>query len=205
MKLNAMSVLALCVGIIVMGSPCFGQANACSPIGTWIGGSDPATPYHMTITPIGGDRYAIRAQQPLDYPGLGILGVTDWTGELFKVSGKKYETNMVAFYWLSPEVQADLGVDGPLDMDAVHSTIEFNENCDKIKNTITTFIGYIPWTEEKVPFVTLPDYNYLEDWGVSSLDETYQRVPTVCTICPAAPPKHPASAKYNVRFPLKKR
>ena len=203
MKMNAKSLLVLCVGIVAAVSPCYGQANACSPIGTWVGGSDMTTPYHMTITPIGGDRYAVRAQQAVDYAAYGIIWATDWTGEMTKGPGRKYEANLVAFFLLSPE-GSPTG-EGAVDMDAVHSTIEFDEDCDKIKNTITTFIGYIPWAEEKVPFVTLPDYNYLELWGVTSLAEKYQRVPTVCTICPAASVKHPAASSYRLKFPFKKR
>jgi hypothetical protein len=205
MKLNAMSVLALCVGIIVMGSPCFGQANACSPIGTWIGGSDPATPYHMTITPIGGDRYAIRAQQALDYPLIGYAGVTDWTGELSKVGGKQYEANLIAYFVYPLLVpQDDEHPQGIVELDAVHSTIEFNGSCDKIKNTITTYVGYYPWTEEMVPFVTDPTDFYVVN-GDPLFVETYQRVPTACPICSTVTPKHSAGETYNLKVPFKQR
>ncbi|HTQ55137.1 MAG TPA: hypothetical protein VMI94_11795 [Bryobacteraceae bacterium] len=35
-----------------------------------------------------------------------------------------------------------------------------------------------------MPFVTIPDFNYLEMMGVESIVETYYRMPTSCPSCP---------------------
>ncbi len=177
-------VPAVIVALFAAAMPCFGQANACSPVGTWFGGSDMTHPYQMTIVPTGGDRYSLRFQQALDYRSLGILGVTDWTGEMIKGPGRKYEVQLVVFYWQSPEASLN---GEPLDMEAARSTIEFGDNCNVIQHTITTFISYLPWTEEKVPFVTPPDYDYIQMFlGGQPLVEKYHRMPTACPICPAA-------------------
>jgi hypothetical protein len=38
----------------------------------------------------------------------------------------------------------------------------------------------------EVPFVTNPDWNWLEMSGLETLAETYYRMPTVCQNCPFA-------------------
>ncbi|HTT62036.1 MAG TPA: hypothetical protein VMG35_09360 [Bryobacteraceae bacterium] len=154
----------------------------CDPTGTWYGGSDMTTPYHMTIAPVGIAHYSFRTQLAIDYNSLGILEWTDWSGEMTLGRGQKYDLYGVAFFVLSPDLAAAMG--GSLDMDAFHSTMEFSGNCNTLLHTITTYIGYIPWTADKVPFVTNPDYNYLEMIGVQSIIETYYRMPTSCPNCP---------------------
>ncbi len=181
----------LSVVFLATAIACFGQwpgqfnsasqnARWCDPSGTWYGGSDMTHPYHLTIEPIGMGRYAVRFQQAIDYPALKILGWTDWTGEMTMGRGQKYDLHAVAFYVSSPE----LNLGGTLEMDAIHSTIEFSNNCSTIQHTIDTFVGYMPWTEEKVPFVTNPEWNFLEVFGLTSLQERYHRMPTACRNCP---------------------
>lgn len=152
-----------------------GHDRACELAGTWYGGSDMNTPYQFTAIPMGIERYSLRFQQALDYPSLGILGVTDWTGEAVRVRGWKYRVHAVAFYVNGPDNAQLLG--GSLEMDGVISTMEFSDDCNTITNTIDTYIGYIPWTEDKVPFVTDPEYNWLEVIGIETLVETYHRMP----------------------------
>ncbi len=170
---------------------CFGQspgqfsatsqnARWCDPSGTWYGGSDMTLPYHLTIEPIGMGRYAVRFQQAVDYPALKVLGWTDWTGEMTIGRGQKYVLHAVAFFVPSPE----LNMGGTPEMDAIRSIIEFSDNCSTIQHTIDAFIGYVPWTEEKVPFVTNPEWNFLELFGITTLQERYHRMPTVCRNCP---------------------
>jgi hypothetical protein len=185
--------ITLFVVLLATAITCFGQwpsqlnstspnARWCDPSGTWYGGSDMTTPYHLAIEPTGIGRYAVRFQLAINYPAVGILGATDWTGQMTLAGpGQKYDLHAVAFFVLSPEQAAAMG--GALDMDAVHSTIEFSD-CNTIQHTITTYMGYIPWIEEKVPFVTNPDWNYLQLIGVQTIVEKYHRMPTACTNCP---------------------
>jgi hypothetical protein len=143
-----------------------------------------ALPYKMTIEPIEGDRYSVRFQQAIDFGAFGILGWTDWTGVITKVRDTrcKYDVLIAAFYVLSPDAAAQLG--GSLDMDVVHSTIEFGPNCNTIQHTIDMYGGYIPWTADKVPFVTKLDYDYLALYlNGNPLQETYYRMSTTCPIC----------------------
>lgn len=169
---------------------CFGQvpgqssqnARWCDPSGTWYGGSDMTTPYKLVISPIGIFRYSVNFQLALDYNSAGILDWTDWTGEMTLGRGQKYDLYAVAYFVLGPEQAGQMG--GSLDMDAVHSTIEFTNNCSMIQQTIDTYVGYIPWTADKVPFVTNPDWNYLEMMGMQTLVEKYHRMPTSCPNCP---------------------
>ncbi|MGD0578440.1 MAG: hypothetical protein ABSC08_05880 [Bryobacteraceae bacterium] len=153
-----------------------GHDRACELAGTWYGGSDMTVPYQFTAIPMGDGRHSMRFQQAIDYLSLGFLWVTDWTGEAVRVRGQKYRVHAVAFYVNGPVNAQQLG--GSLEMDGVISTMEFSDDCNTITNTIDTFIGYIPWTEEKEPFVTDPDYNWLEVIGIETLVETYHRMPT---------------------------
>ena len=150
----------------------YGHHKACELAGTWYGGSDMTTPYQFTAVPIGEGRYSLRFQQAVDYLSLGIRWVTDWTGEATRVRDG-YRVSAMSFAVDGPEAAAQLG--GSLEMDAVLSTFTFSDDCNTITNTIDTFIAYIPWTEEKVPFVTDPDYNWLEIIGIDTLVEQYHR------------------------------
>ncbi len=173
--------------LIAATIPCFGQANACSPVGTWFGGSDMTHPYQLSVAPIGGNRYSVRFQQGVDYPSFGILGWTEWSGEMTKRPGQKYELAAAAIFVVAPEAQLAANPD----MDVIHSTIEFSPNCNTIRHTIDTFGGYIPWTEEKVPFVTPLDFDYIALFlNGQPLVEEYHRMPTDCAICPKADHEH---------------
>jgi hypothetical protein len=179
------------------------NAKWCDPSGTWYGGSDMTMPYKLVIAPIGIFRYSVTFQWAVNYPDYGVLEATDWTGEMSLVRGQKYDLYAVAFFVLSPDVAPTMG--GSLDMDAIHSTIEFTNNCSMIQHTIDTFIGYIPWTEDKLPFVTNPDWNYLELIGVQTLVETYHRMPTACPNCPFAGVAKSVVAPGLGKLPGKKR
>ena len=148
------------------------HGRPCELAGTWYGGSDMTAPYQFTAVPMGDGRYSLRFQQAFDYLSIGTLGVTDWTGEAAKVRDG-YRLHIVAFFVNGPANAELLG--GSLEMDAVISTFGFSDDCNTITNTIDTFIAYIPWTEEKVPFVTDPDYNWLEIIGIDTLVEQYHR------------------------------
>ncbi len=159
------------------------ETRWCDPAGTWYGGSDMTMPYHLSIIPSGIGRYSVRFQQAIDYAALGINGVTDWTGEMAMIFGQKFNLHITAFYVLAP---ASPSGSATLEMDAVRSTMEFANNCNVLRHTINAYIGYVPWTEEKVPFITSPDVNVLDLIGVTTFTETYYRVPTACPKCPFA-------------------
>jgi len=182
---RALTIFAV---IVLTAIACFGQ-NAlntrwCDPAGTWYGGSDMATPYKLVIAPTGILRYSVNFQLALDYNSVGILNWTDWTGEMSLGRAQKYDVYTVAFYVLGPDAANQMG--GSLDMDAAHSTIEFVNGCNTIQNTVDTYVGYIPWTESKIPFSTTPDWNYLQMVGVQTIVEKYYRMPTACPNCPFA-------------------
>jgi hypothetical protein len=199
--------LVLLVLVLCFSIPSFSQgvgpsnavsatAKGCDISGTWIGGSDLATPYQMVILPISGERYSWRAQQSYPYWGNGFLAVTDWTGEITKGTNQKYAVQGIAFYLLP---------DGSQDMDCVVSVMQFSEDCNTLKNVITTYIGYVPWTGDKVPFVTAPDFNYLDMGGVTSFEAQYIRMPTACPSCPFAGAGNPFLRGVKGKFPAKKR
>jgi hypothetical protein len=188
------SIFTLFVVFLAMAIPCFGQQpfnfsspngkdRGCDLTGTWYGGSNMAVPYQFTAEPIDGTRYTVRFQQAFPLAAVGILGWTDWTGEIIKAKGPghRYDVYAVSLYFLSPDY-----FDPSLspDMDVIHSIIEFSPDCNTIRHTIDTYYGYMPWTEDKVPFVTEPDDNYLKDLGIETLVERYHRMPTACPSCP---------------------
>jgi hypothetical protein len=176
-------------------------AKGCDITGVWIGGSDDTVPYQMVILPIAGDRYSWRAQQLVPYYDSGIPGITDWTGEITRVANQKYIAQGISLLLIPP----DWGLGGPQDMDCVVSVMQFSEDCNTLKNVITTYIGYIPWTRGKVPFVTTPDFNYLELWGATSFEESYKRMPTACPSCPFAGDSNSLLRGYKGKFSVKKR
>ncbi len=172
--MRQITLLAILALLLAAATPCFGQPNACGPVGTWYGGSDMTHPYQMTITPIDPNSYSVRGQEIYDYASIGILGTTDWTGVLTRGPDRKYSMQMVAFFWNS-----DSSINP--EMDAVHCTVEFTDDGNTIRNTITTYIAYLPWTENKVPFVTPPDLDILATYLEGQpIVETYHRMPAGC-------------------------
>lgn len=182
------------------------QQPGCDPTGTWYGGSgDLSMPYHMTIANIGGGSYAVRLQSPINLSASGYLGMTDWTGEMVKGAGQKYDFYIVSFDNLAPELAEAFG--GSLDMDIVHSTVQFSNGCSMLLSSIDTFGGYIPWTEDKAPFVTALDYNYFEIFfgGAKTIEERYYRMPTFCPTCPSVGPGSKSMSHVNTwKFPRKR-
>ena len=187
------SSFSLFVVFLATAITCFGQApdlssensKGCDPSGTWYGGSgDMSFPYKLSIEPMRGGRYSVMFEQAISYADFGLIGWTAWTGEMTLRPGQKYELFAVAFFVISPDLAPSYG--GSLDIDATHATVEFSDNCNVIQHTIDTYIGYIPWTAEKVPFVTNTDWNWLELIGLEAIVETYYRMPTVCPNCPFA-------------------
>ena len=87
-----------------------------------------------------------------------------------KGQGQRYDGYIIAYFVGAPE---------GLDMKFVHEVIEF-QDCNTFTSTIDLFGGFIPWTEEKIPFVTQPDYNMFDILGVNTIVETYHRMPTSC-------------------------
>ena len=181
-------IFCACLALLGPAIPAFAQgvtpsavdARGCDPTGTWFGG-DQAHPYQMTIVPVGGGRYFWKAQQVLNPAAFGLEAANEWTGEMVKGPGQQYIMYGIAFYL-------------PLEMDAVRSRVEFAEDCNTIKNTIDTFVAYVPWTPEKIPFVTPPDANILELIGATTLEEQYKRMPAACPACPFTGISAPAAA-----------
>lgn len=155
----------------------FGTAR-CTVTGTWIGGSDPATPYMMTIAPAGGGRYTAIFQLAVPAMFEPYLGITTWSGDVVRVEAGKYEVWAVLIAVWDPVWAAANGIDPSLpELHAVHSAIQFTD-CNAVTNTIDLYEGYLNfnYSTGMVPFVTPPDWSALTDGA--TIDEVYYRVPS---------------------------
>ena len=172
--MNRMMLLIMCCALLVV--PSLAQnSSACSPTGTWYGGSD--YKYMLTITPITGERFSTRYEAVYNNAAWGYAAWTSWSGELGRVSAKRYVGQATSMYTTSPEPQPP---PASFELDAVRAWMEFTD-CDNIKLSYDFFGAYFDLN--KVPFVDPPDLNYLPPGGIV---ETYHRVPTTCPACSLA-------------------
>jgi len=151
-------------------------SNACSPVGTWYGGSD--YKYMMTITPTTGDKYAIRYEAVFANGLFGYNAWTSWSGELKKQKNGRYSAQIISMYTTSTELPPP---GTSYEMDAVRETMEF-ASCDNLQATIYFFSAYLDLS--KVPFIDLPDFSYLGPG--ETIIETYRRMPVNCIVCSSA-------------------
>ena len=176
------------IAILVVAATCFAQqggGNACTPAGTWYGGS--VVSYQMTIVPAGpAGHYIITAQGMYKNAALN----TTYSGELVKV-GNKYEGSMMQLstpdtdflnappIWKLPNVFAGW------------STMELVD-CNTLKNVIPFFGIYfassvwsinpgepLAWTNLKTPLVDAPDVDLVNVLGGGHpIIESYHRLGT---------------------------
>jgi hypothetical protein len=90
-------------------------------------------------------------------------------------------------YTTSFEMQPPLN---SFELDGVRGWMEFID-CNHVKFSYDFFAAYFDLN--RVPFVDLPDLNYLPSGGIT---ETYTRMPSRCPACSfaAAPAKQPQQA-----------
>jgi hypothetical protein len=169
--------LAPILAVLILSIFCIGQNGfsqglaACSPVGTWYGGSD--VKYLLTITPITGDTFAVRAEVVLALGNVGIPAWTSWSGQFRKVNPNLYVGHYMSMYTGSTEVPPS---SNSYEMDAVRGWMKFTD-CQNISISYDYYGVYFDLG--KVPFVDAPDVPV----DVNGLVESYHRMPTNCTDC----------------------
>ena len=149
-----------------------GNSSGCSPTGTWFGGGD--YKYILTITPITGQRFAMRGEGAFDNATLGYKAWTSFSNQLAKLEDGRYVGYGIGMFTTSSELPPPLN---SLELDGIRGWMEFID-CDNIKFTYDFFAAYFDLN--KVPFVDQPDLSYLPPGGIT---ETYRRMPTNCLVC----------------------
>jgi hypothetical protein len=144
----------------------------CSPSGTWYGGGD--FKYVITITPLGGDRFAMRGEGAYSQAAWGYTGWTSFSSELIRLKDGRYVSYGIAMYTTSPEMQPP---SNSIELDGVRGWLEFTD-CNNVRASYDFYAAYFDLN--KIPFVDPPDVNYLPPGGIS---ETYHRMPTKCPAC----------------------
>ncbi len=168
-------LLLLC--LIVMVLPCLAQSPgmaSCSPAGTWYGGSE--VKYLFTITPITGERFAIRAEILGDVASAGIPAWTSWSGQLIKVGPNRYQGQYISMYTSSPGFPP---AQDSFEVDGVRGYLSFID-CDNMKIEYDFYLVYFDMS--KIVFVDQADITM----NISGSVETYRRVPMTCPACNAA-------------------
>jgi hypothetical protein len=152
--------------------------NNCSLAGTWYGGSD--YKYISTITPVTGQTFAITSDPVFDNASFGYKAWTSWSGELVKITARRYVAQVIGMFTTSAELPPPVN---SYELDGARAWVEFID-CDHLQFSYDFFSAYFDLS--KIPFVDPPDLNYLPPGGIV---ETYQRMPTTCPACslPAAP------------------
>ncbi len=149
-----------------------GSASAapCDPTGTWYGGSD--WKYMATITPNTDGSYTLVFQAGYDTKAFGYTAWTTFSGTMVRRGRASFELRGIAMFVLPPS--SDPNTPPSVEMDVLHSTLRLTDGCDTIHHTIDVFGGFVPWTEDKVPFVTPLDVSYVPAGG--AILETYHRI-----------------------------
>jgi len=171
---------------LLAATPCFSQGilNAiagCDFAGTWYGGSPdvPFPYYHLTINPIGLERYSVIAQYASETQSAGYLHNTVWTGE-FSKTGRHSYTGMVFSMWQWDPSSSLLpaGVDATLpEMDLFHiNSVEVLDH-DTLRFTYDKAAVYFsfmyPMSLKEKP----PDPGFVATFD-PLLVEVYHRMPT---------------------------
>lgn len=177
--MNRTILLVICCALL----SAFGFAQmppGCSPAGTWYGGSD--VKYLVTVTPVTGERFTIRADPAFDIPDLGYKAFTSWSGQLVRLSANRYVGQYISLYSTSSDVPPP---PESMEMDGVRGYVSFT-GCDNMRIAYDRYLIYFDLN--KIVFVDPPDV----DIDITGLVETYQRMPMNCPACslPAAPSTH---------------
>lgn len=152
-------------------------AARCELGGIWYGGSTVEAPYMAVFTPYGADRYTVSFQNPLDL-SMYYDSWTAWAGEAIRTGPATFDVYAMQYGDWSAAAAAAYGVSGAIpSLDAVHSVIEISSDCQTLTNTIDLYEGWLEMTFDTLPFVSEPDYEYLQG---TTLVEEYRRMPTPC-------------------------
>ena len=178
--MRAKSPLLIALILLVFSVPGYAQGvgTSCDISGTWYGASDPAFQYLWTIGPAAGGRYTSIIQPGFDNQQFGFRSWTTWSGEITRIDARTFDSSAMSYWVSSP-------TDLP-EVDIVHGRIRLVD-CNTLTHTIDTYAGYLSFAPEKTPFVTPPDLNFLQilfNPPVTTLVETYRRMPTACPVCP---------------------
>ena len=170
-------------------------AGPCSLAGTWYGGSDPAYPFIWTNTPIAGNRYTTYAEAGADNLPYGYKAQTGWLGEMARDNDGVYHSWGLSYWVWDPDAATAAGVDSSLpELDIVHSTIALTD-CNTMTSTIDTYAAYFTFNpSERSPFIDAPDLDFLEVLGLTTLVETYHRMPRLADIDTQRTPRIPQAA-----------
>jgi hypothetical protein len=156
---------------------------SCSLAGTWYAGSDPTYSYLWSFTPSAQDRFfsvtELAGAGVLDPSVWGYMWTTAWSGEAVKTGPATYEWWGIQYLIWDPAAADGAGVDGSSpELDVGHSTIRFLD-CNTLISTIDYYGGYFAFDNAtETPFVTPLDVNWLDVYGVTTIVETYHRMPT---------------------------
>ncbi len=167
------TVVAVIICCAFLSVSTFAQTrSACSPIGTWYGGSNDVKAL-MTIAPITGAKFTIRAEIVGDVAAAGAPAWTSWTGQLVRSDANRYVSHEISMYTSSPTFPP---APDSYELDGVRGYLSFTD-CNNIRFTYDFYGVYFDLN--KVPFVDSPDINV----DMSGSLETYRRVPTACPVC----------------------
>ena len=190
MSKTSCRVLMMFLVVVLAGIPCLAQGagRTCEPTGTWLGGSDPSgiPGYQMTVTREAAGRYLVVYQSVYD-PG---THVTVWTGELRKENAQIYSQYAASTAFINQDLAdfylQNFGIQvapGSIEVDGIYTQVVMLD-CNTIQSTISWFGWYVPITADKVPFVTLPEIEFIRDvLGGQPIVEIYHRVGPDCPIC----------------------
>jgi hypothetical protein len=165
-----------------VSSPSANPAN-CNLAGTWYGGSDPAYSYLWSFVPSAQGRFFSTAELAgagvVDPSVWGYIWTTAWNGETVKSGPATYESWSIQYLIWDPAAAAEAGVDSSSpELDVVHSTMQFLD-CNTLISTVDYYGGYFAFdSATETPFITPVDVDWLDVYGVTTLVETYHRMPT---------------------------
>ncbi len=171
--MKAMTKVAGIVCCAFLAISAFAQTPAaCSPVGTWYGGSNEVKAL-LTIAPITGDQFTIRAQILGNVAAVGVPAWTSWEGQLVRSKANVYVAHEISMY-----TSSDTFPPAPdsYELDAVRGYLSFTD-CNNIKFTYDFYGVYFDLN--KVPFVDSPEISV----DMTGSLETYHRMPTACPIC----------------------
>ncbi len=176
------SILAFCVVLFAAALPCFGQGNACSPVGSWWGGADLIpdgylalfTPRPVKGDPLGANHYTMTFHGAYSPESQGLFATTLFSGPLDKKQTGEYE------YEGTGVALANTKNTFPGEVIIIAARFRFKfDGCDTLKDNIDFFGGYF-MGNGKVPFKDVPDFEI----APTPITETYHRVTTDCPACP---------------------
>ncbi len=154
-----------------LGAAATADQTACDLTGTWYGGPNGANwLYTMVIIPTAINRYSVSFQQSLDFKPLGYDACNPWTGEIYRHHGKF--TVRVMSSCALPRPAGQQG-SPQFEVDALESQLRFSGGCDTLEHLLYSMGAYVPFSIDKVPFVTPFDVDYL---GGETGHEIYYRL-----------------------------